>query len=206
MPFSARRDARLHDRVAEDRRRRDDAHDLARDDDRRRARAPHRPDGATSNDYVSKFYPVRDLYETWVDARDFQPLRFEKHAREGRYESDEVEEFDLDAADRELAGGPDAACPSASRTSSRPSTSSGRSRLAVGQDVARRHVLAREDLQAQGGRARRRRRSKPKRARSRRSRCSRSCAKTRPRRTATRGSSSSGSRTTSAASPSWRRR
>jgi hypothetical protein len=50
---------------------------------------------ATSNDYVSKFYPVRDLYETWVDARDFQPLRFEKHAREGRYESDEVEEFDL---------------------------------------------------------------------------------------------------------------
>jgi hypothetical protein len=50
---------------------------------------------ATSNEYVSKFYPVRDLYETWVDARDFQPLRFEKHAREGRYESDEVEKFDL---------------------------------------------------------------------------------------------------------------
>jgi hypothetical protein len=50
---------------------------------------------ATSNEYVSKFYPVRDLYETWVDARDFQPLRFEKHAREGRYESDEIEEFDL---------------------------------------------------------------------------------------------------------------
>ncbi len=50
---------------------------------------------AESNDYVSKFYPVRDRYETWVDARDFQPLRFEKHAREGRYESDEVEEFDL---------------------------------------------------------------------------------------------------------------
>ena len=38
---------------------------------------------------------MRDLYETWVDARDFQPLSFEKHAREGRYESDEVEEFDL---------------------------------------------------------------------------------------------------------------
>jgi hypothetical protein len=50
---------------------------------------------ASSNEYVSKFYPVRDLYESWVDARDFQPLRFEKHAREGRYESDEVEEFDL---------------------------------------------------------------------------------------------------------------
>ncbi len=50
---------------------------------------------ATSNDYISRFYPVRDLYESWVDARDFQPLRFEKHAREGRYESDEVEEFDL---------------------------------------------------------------------------------------------------------------
>ncbi len=50
---------------------------------------------ADSNEYVSKFYPVRTRYETWVDARDFQPLRFEKHAREGRYVSDEVEEFDL---------------------------------------------------------------------------------------------------------------
>ena len=50
---------------------------------------------AESNEYVDKFYRVRDRYETWVDARDFQPLRFEKHAREGRYESDEVEEFDL---------------------------------------------------------------------------------------------------------------
>jgi hypothetical protein len=50
---------------------------------------------AESNDYVSKFYPVRTQYETWVDARDFQPLRFEKRAREGRYVSDEVEEFDL---------------------------------------------------------------------------------------------------------------
>jgi hypothetical protein len=50
---------------------------------------------AVSNDYVSKFYPVNTRYETWVDARDFQPLRFEKRAREGRYASDEVEEFDL---------------------------------------------------------------------------------------------------------------
>ncbi|MGE5345426.1 MAG: DUF3108 domain-containing protein [Acidithiobacillales bacterium] len=50
---------------------------------------------AVSNDYVSKFYPVNTRYETWVDARDFQPLRFEKRAREGRYVSDEVEEFDL---------------------------------------------------------------------------------------------------------------
>jgi hypothetical protein len=50
---------------------------------------------AVSNDYVSKFYPVNTRYETWVDARDFTPVRFEKHAREGRYASDEVEEFDL---------------------------------------------------------------------------------------------------------------
>ncbi len=50
---------------------------------------------AESNDYVSRFYPVRTRYETWVDARDFQPVRFEKHAREGRYASDEVEAFDL---------------------------------------------------------------------------------------------------------------
>ncbi len=51
---------------------------------------------AVSNEYVSKFYPVNTRYETWVDARDFQPLRFEKRAREGRYVSDEVEEFDLE--------------------------------------------------------------------------------------------------------------
>lgn len=50
---------------------------------------------ATSNDYVSRFYPVDTRYESWVDARDFTPVRFEKHAREGRYSSDEVEEFDL---------------------------------------------------------------------------------------------------------------
>jgi hypothetical protein len=50
---------------------------------------------AVSNDYVSRFYPVQTRYETWVDARDFTPVRFEKHAREGRYASDEVEEFDL---------------------------------------------------------------------------------------------------------------
>jgi hypothetical protein len=50
---------------------------------------------AESNAFVSTFYPVRTRYETWVDIRDFQPVRFEKHAREGRYESDEVEEFDL---------------------------------------------------------------------------------------------------------------
>src|SRR5512140_1973652 len=50
---------------------------------------------AVSNEYVSRFYPVNTRYETWVDARDFPPVRFEKHAREGRYASDEVEEFDL---------------------------------------------------------------------------------------------------------------
>mgnify|MGYP003403095777 CR=1 FL=1 len=49
---------------------------------------------AVSNDYVSRFYPVNTHYETWVDARDFTPVRFEKHAREGRYSSDEVEEFE----------------------------------------------------------------------------------------------------------------
>lgn len=50
---------------------------------------------AVSNDYVSRFYPVDTRYESWVDARDFTPVRFEKRAREGRYSSDEVEEFDL---------------------------------------------------------------------------------------------------------------
>lgn len=50
---------------------------------------------AVSNDYVSRFYPVNTRYESWIDARDFTPVRFEKHAREGRYTSEEVEEFDL---------------------------------------------------------------------------------------------------------------
>ena len=48
---------------------------------------------AVSNDYVSRFYPVDTRYESWVDARDFTPVRFEKRAREGRYSADEVEEF-----------------------------------------------------------------------------------------------------------------
>ncbi len=65
---------------------------------------------AVSNDYVSRFYPVNTRYETWIDARDFSPVRFEKHAREGRYVSDEVEEFDLSRRiatwrdDKELRG------------------------------------------------------------------------------------------------------
>lgn len=42
---------------------------------------------AESNDYVDKFYPVRDRYETWVDARDFQPLRFERAVKRGKYAS-----------------------------------------------------------------------------------------------------------------------
>lgn len=50
---------------------------------------------AESNDYVDKFYPVRDRYETWVDARDFQPLRFERAVKEGKYASQDLEEFDL---------------------------------------------------------------------------------------------------------------
>ncbi len=50
---------------------------------------------AVSNDYVSRFYPVDTRYESWIDARDFMPVRFEKRAREGRYSADEVEEFDL---------------------------------------------------------------------------------------------------------------
>ena len=78
---------------------------------------------ASSNDYVSKFYPVHDLYESWVDARDFQPLRFEKHAREGRYESDEVEEFEFEARGSAAGGRTERLCPRAWRTSSRPSIS-----------------------------------------------------------------------------------
>ena len=59
-----RRDARLHDRVAEDRRRRDDAQDLARDLDGRRAGAPDRPHRVLERlrlEVLPRARPLRDL-------------------------------------------------------------------------------------------------------------------------------------------------
>lgn len=47
-----------------------------------------------SNDFVSKFYRVRDRAETAIDAESLYSRRFEKHLREGGYKHDSVVRFD----------------------------------------------------------------------------------------------------------------
>lgn len=50
-----------------------------------------------SNDFVSKFYRVRDRAETAIDAESLYTLRFEKHLREGGYRHDSAARFDHEA-------------------------------------------------------------------------------------------------------------
>lgn len=47
-----------------------------------------------TNEVLSKLYPIHDTFQSYLDVETFQPLRFEKHQREGRYRSDEVVTFD----------------------------------------------------------------------------------------------------------------
>lgn len=49
---------------------------------------------AVSNDFLSKFFLVRDDIVSWVDPRTFRSLRFEKHTVEGKRVRDELTEFD----------------------------------------------------------------------------------------------------------------
>ncbi len=51
---------------------------------------------ALSNDFLSKFFLVRDDMVSWVDPRTFRSLRFEKHTVEGRRVRDELTEFDYE--------------------------------------------------------------------------------------------------------------
>jgi len=51
-----------------------------------------------SNDFVSKFYRVRDRAETAIDAESLFTRRFEKHLREGGYKHDSVVRFDQENA------------------------------------------------------------------------------------------------------------
>lgn len=44
---------------------------------------------AKSNDFLSKFYPVSDEINTWVDVESFKTLEFQKVLQEGRYRADE---------------------------------------------------------------------------------------------------------------------
>jgi len=51
---------------------------------------------ALSNDFLSKFFLVREYLVSWVDPATFRSLRFEKHAVEGRKVRDELTEFDYE--------------------------------------------------------------------------------------------------------------
>jgi len=51
---------------------------------------------AVSNDFLSKFFLVREYLVSWVDPVTFRSLRFEKHAVEGRKVRDEAVEFDYE--------------------------------------------------------------------------------------------------------------
>jgi len=49
---------------------------------------------AKSNEFLSAFYKVEDVIDSYVDREGLYTLRFEKHQNEGKYKSDEVVIFD----------------------------------------------------------------------------------------------------------------
>jgi len=51
---------------------------------------------ALSNDFLSKFFLVRDTMVSWIDPKTFRSLRFEKHTIEGKRARDELTEFDYE--------------------------------------------------------------------------------------------------------------
>ncbi len=57
-------------------------------------RAYHIQAEGRSNDVLSTFYPIQDRVSSYLDVETLQPLRFEKHQREGRYRADEIVTFD----------------------------------------------------------------------------------------------------------------
>ena len=122
-PFGDGRNARLHGRVAEDRGRRDDAQrprGRPRPTASRSTGSPCRP---SSNDYVSKFYPVRDLLRD-VGRRARLPAAPLREARaRGALRVRRGRGVRPHAPGRKLAGRDGRRFPSGSRTSSRPSTS-----------------------------------------------------------------------------------
>ncbi|MDD5449866.1 MAG: DUF3108 domain-containing protein [Candidatus Omnitrophica bacterium] len=52
---------------------------------------------ARSNDFLSAFYKVEDVINSYIDKEGMYSLKFEKYQREGRYKSDEVVLFDQEA-------------------------------------------------------------------------------------------------------------
>lgn len=59
---------------------------------------------ALSNDFLSKFFLVREYMVSWVDPTSFKSIRFEKHAVEGRKVRDEETEFDYEHGTVRLDG------------------------------------------------------------------------------------------------------
>ena len=59
-----------------------------------------------SNEFLSKFYVVRDTIVSWVDPHSFRSIRYEKHAVEGKRVRDELTEFDYEKGVAVLDGKP----------------------------------------------------------------------------------------------------
>jgi hypothetical protein len=51
---------------------------------------------ALSNNFLSRFFLVRDNIVSWIDPKSFRSLRFEKHTVEGKRVKDELTEFDYE--------------------------------------------------------------------------------------------------------------
>ncbi len=49
---------------------------------------------ARTNDFFSKFFKVRDRYESYMHTEELYSLRYEKHVREGKFKRDETVHFD----------------------------------------------------------------------------------------------------------------
>ena len=60
---------------------------------------------ALSNNFLSKFFLVRDNIVSWIDPKSFRSLRFEKHTVEGKRVKDELTEFDYEKGVAKREGG-----------------------------------------------------------------------------------------------------
>ena len=61
---------------------------------------------AVSNNFLSKFFVVRDTVVSWIDPKSFRSLRFEKHTVEGKRARDELTEFDYEKGYARYEGTP----------------------------------------------------------------------------------------------------
>ena len=59
---------------------------------------------AVSNDFLSKFFMVRDYMVSWVNPGNFHTTRFEKHTVEGKRVRDELMEFDYESGTAKVDG------------------------------------------------------------------------------------------------------